>query len=142
MADDAAASASQSAVLDRLTSSAANASGGGSANSYDYASHYHHYSHAGDAHRSSAEDAAEMELSSRDATPISENGDDHAPNHHHAFVSSAASSLQLLAHAQESIYEASISAEMFADKLYHSIIVDENFIYIYRQNVCDNYDKF
>ena len=89
------------AALDRLSSAGYN-SGSVCNSSADYPpqqQHYQHFARSNSDHHRISDEANEMDVSSRDATPTSENGDDLPMNHHHhQYVS--ASSLQLLGHSQ------------------------------------------
>ena len=92
-------SSAQSTPMDRLASaSSANAaynnSSSNSTNNFEHAhsyhsgSHYHQYPRGGGGggdHQRNCDDE-NVDLSSRDGTPTSENGDDHMVNHHHQQV--------------------------------------------------------
>ena len=91
------------AVLDRLTSTTGYGNNsGGVNNSAEYSSqqHYQHYSRNNSEHHRISDDANEMDVSSHDGTPTSENGDDHPVNHHHLHPFVPAQSLQILGHSQ------------------------------------------
>jgi hypothetical protein len=112
----AASSTAPNAGLDRLASTgpsggAAYNSNNSTANNFDHPQQhnsyqqqmYHHYPrNSGDHHRVDEGGVNnDMDLSSRDGTPTSENGDDHGLNHHHhhhQYI--GAPSLQMLSHAQ------------------------------------------
>jgi hypothetical protein len=84
--------------MDRLSSSAGYGSNSAGNSGVDYPpqqQHYQHYVRSNSDHHRIPDDTNEMDLSSRDATPTSENGDEVPMNHHHhSYVT--ASSLQLL----------------------------------------------
>ena len=109
--------------MDRLSALAGYSTGNICNSSADYPpqqQHYQHFSRSNSDHHRISDDANDMDASSRDATPTSENGDDLPMNHHHHHQYVSASTMQLLGHSQISAAAVSANSASNHNSQFHS----------------------